>query len=402
MTQLQIEKPAFEGGSPVRQTFLTFGQPQLEEPEIEEVVQTLRSGWISTGPKVSQFEQIFAQYIGSNHALALNSCTAALHLSMMAAGVKPGDEVITTPLTFAATANVIVHVGAKPVFVDIDRKTLNIDPLKIEEKITSKTKAIIPVHLNGYPCEMKQIMAIAQKHHLYVIEDAAHAIEAQIDGKHVGQFGDLGAFSFYVTKNLVTGEGGMVTTNNKEWAEKIQMYGLHGLNKGAWKRYSDEGFKHYQVIYPGYKYNMMDLQAAIGIHQLPRLEKYLNKRKEIWKKYNAAFSDLPVILPAETPNHMRHARHLYALQLDLDGLTVSRDHIMEALFKENIGTGIHYISLHLHHFYKETYKYRADDFPHAHEVSYRTLSLPLSAHLTDEDVNSVIEAVRKVLLYYKN
>ncbi len=401
MTQLQTQKPAFEGGTPVRDQFLIFGQPHLEEAEIDEVIGTLRSGWLSTGPKVSLFEDHFSNYIGTQHALALNSCTAALHLSMLAAGVQPGDEVITTPLTFAATANVIVHAGAKPVFADIDPVTLNIDPKEIEKKITPKTKAIIPVHLNGFPCDMEQIMALARKYHLHVIEDAAHAIEATIGGKHVGQFGDCGAFSFYVTKNLVTGEGGMVTTNNSEWAEKIQMYGLHGLNKGAWKRYSDEGFKHYQVIYPGYKYNMMDIQAAMGIHQLPRLEKYLNKRESIWKRYNEAFVDLPVILPAETPKNMRHARHLYAIRLDLDGLTVSRDQIMEALFKENIGTGIHYISLHLHQYYKETFNYQAADFPHAAKVSHQTISLPLSPHLTDQEAQDVIDAFRKVILYYK-
>jgi dTDP-4-amino-4,6-dideoxygalactose transaminase len=400
MASIAIDKPALEGGTPVRNQFLIFGQPRLEEAEIQEVVQTLRSGWISTGPKVGQFEQMFAEYIGTRHALALNSCTAALHLSMLAAGVKAGDEVITTPLTFAATANVIVHVGARPVFADVDPKTLNINPIEIEKKITPKTKVIIPVHLGGYPCDMPAIMAIARKRHLAVIEDCAHAIESQIKGKHAGQFGDLGAFSFYVTKNLVTGEGGMVTTNNTEWAEKIQMYGLHGLNKGAWKRYSDEGFKHYQVIYPGYKYNMMDLQAAIGIHQLPRMETYLKRREAIWKKYNAAFADLPVILPAEPPAQWRHARHLYAVQLDLNALTVSRDHIMEALHRENIGTGIHYVSLHLHHFYKETFGYQTDDFPHAAKSSRCLLSLPLSAQLTDEEVSSVIEAFRKVILYY--
>ena len=235
----------------MRKDFLVFGNPQIEEDEIKEVVDCLRSGWISTGPRVAQFEELFKAYIGSKHALALNSCTAGLHLSMIVAGLKPGDEVITTPMTFAATANAILHTGATPVFVDIELSSMTIDPGLIEEKLSPKTKAILPVHLCGRPCNMDRIMGIAKNHNLLVIEDAAHAIEAQYQGKKIGTIGDMAVFSFYVTKNLVTGEGGMVTTDNDEYAEKIQTYGLHGMSKGAWRRYSDEGFKHYQIIYPG-------------------------------------------------------------------------------------------------------------------------------------------------------
>ncbi len=377
-----------------RDKFLIFGSPIIEEDEINEVVASLRSGWLSTGPKVARFEEFFRAYIGAKHAMALNSCTAGLHLALIVSGIGPGDEVITTPMTFAATANTIIHVGAKPVFVDIELSSMNINPELIEEKITKKTKAIIPVHFAGRPCDMDKIMKIAKKHNLIVIEDAAHAIEAKYHGKKIGTIGDLTCFSFYVTKNIVTGEGGMVTTNNDEFAEKIQIYALHGMSKGAWKRYSDEGFKHYEIIYPGYKYNMMDIQAAIGMHQLPRVERYLKRREEIWEMYDGAFSDLPVITPAAAESDTRHARHLYTLLLDIRKLKISRDSFQQALHERNIGTGIHFIALHLHRYYKEGFGYKRGDFPNAEYVSDRTISLPLSAKLTYEDAEDVINVAR--------
>ena len=384
----------------MRKDFLVFGNPQIEEDEIREVVDCLRSGWISTGPRVAQFEELFKQYIGSKYALALNSCTAGLHLSMIVAGLKPGDEVITTPMTFAATANAILHTGATPVFVDIELPSMTIDPALIERKLSPKTKAILPVHLCGRPCNMDRIMATAKKHNLLVIDDAAHAIEAAYQGKKIGTIGDMTVFSFYVTKNLVTGEGGMVTTDNDEYAEKIQTYGLHGMSKGAWRRYSDEGFKHYQIIYPGFKYNMMDIQAALGIHQLKRLEAGLARREEIWQRYDEAFKALPVELPAPAEPGTRHARHLYTLLIKLEDLRADRDTIQQALHGENIGTGIHYMSLHLHQYYRERYGFQKHDFPNALYVSERTISLPLSTKLTDEDVQDVIEAVKKVIDKY--
>ena len=384
----------------MRDSFLIFGNPQIEEDEIQEVVDSLRSGWISTGPKVAQFEELFKNYIKAKYALALNSCTAGLHLSMIVAGLKPGDEVITTPMTFAATANAILHTGARPIFVDIALPSMTIDPQLIEEKLSPKTKALLPVHLCGRPCAMDRIMEIARKNNLLVIEDAAHAIEASYHGKKIGTIGDMTVFSFYVTKNLVTGEGGMVTTDNDEYAEKIQTYGLHGMSKGAWRRYSDEGFKHYQIIYPGFKYNMMDIQAALGIHQLKRLEAGLKRREEIWKRYDVAFKGLPVQIPAPPEKDTRHARHLYTILLKLEDLRTDRDTIQQALYEENIGTGIHYISLHLHQYYRERYKFKKDDFPNALYVSERTISLPLSTKLTDDDVQDVIDAVRKVLDKY--
>lgn len=380
-----------------RKNYLVFGSPLIEEPEIEEVVETLRSGWLGTGPKVEKFEDVFKEYTGTKFAMALNSCTAGLHLAMLATGIGPGDEVITTPLTFASTANAIIHTGARPVFVDVQKDTMNIDPPGIEKALTSKTKAIIPVHFAGRPCDMDATMDIARRHGLIVIEDAAHCVEGWYKGKKIGNIGDMTCFSFYVTKNIVTGEGGMVTTNNDEWANKIKMYGLHGLSKDAWKRYSDDGFVHYQVIYPGFKYNMMDIQASLGIHQMKRVNQYLNRREEIWKMYDEAFVDLPVICPSEPEKDTIHARHLYTLLIDIDKTEKSRNAIQQELHDLNIGTGIHFMSLHLHDYYRKTYSFNPDAFPNGKWISGRTISLPLSAKLDDNDVWDVIRAMRYVL-----
>lgn len=380
----------------VREKFLIFGSPLIEEPEIEEVVHSMRTGWLGTGPKVTRFENIFKEYTGAKHAMALNSCTAGLHLAMIVAGIRAGDEVITTPMTFCATANTIVHTGAKPVFVDVDRKTMNIDPNQVEEAITPRTRAIVPVHFAGRPCNMDAIMDIAKRHDLIVIEDAAHCIEGWYKGKKVGNIGDITCFSFYVTKNIVTGEGGMVTTNKDIWADRVKMYGLHGMNKDAWKRYSDEGFKHYQVVFPGFKYNMMDIQASIGIHQMERVDKYLKRREEIWQMYDEAFADLPFFTPALPEPDTVHARHLYTILVDIEKAGKSRDEVQQELYEMNIGTGIHFISLHLHDYYRKTYGFKPDDFPDARFISERTISLPLSAKLTDEDAEDVINAVRNI------
>ncbi len=393
---------AIDGGKPVRQDFLIFGSPDIREAEIAEVEATLRSGWLGTGPRVAAFEEAFREYIGVRYAMALNSCTAGLHLSMIAVGVKPGDEVITTPMTFASTANVIVHVGAKPVFVDCDRDTLCIDPDLVEEKITSRTKAILPVHFAGRPADMTRITGIASRHGLKVVEDAAHAIEAVHRGRKIGTIGDCTAFSFYVTKNVVTGEGGMVTTDSQEIADWIKIAGLHGLSRDAWKRYSDEGFKHYEVVFAGFKYNMMDIQAALGIHQLRRVEENLKRREQIWRRYVEAFSDLPLRIPPEPPEGDRHARHLFVILLELEQLKITRDQVMQALHAEGIGTGVHYRPIHLHPYYRERFGHKPGEFPNAEWVGERTISLPFSTKLTDQDVEDVIEAVRKVLEAAKN
>lgn len=392
-------KLAINGGKPVRKKLLVFGSPQILKPEIREVVDSLKSGWIGSGPKVKKFEEQFRKYIGSKYALATNSCTAALHLSLLAAGIGKGDEVITTPMTFAATANVILHVGATPVFADIDKETQNIDPKEIEGKITEKTKAILPVHLHGRPCDMAEICRIALDNKLRIISDAAHCIEGTYKGKKIGSIWDLAAFSFYVTKNVCCCEGGMITTNNKVLAEKIRTYTMHGLSKGAWERYKDKGFKHYEVILPGYKYNMTDLQAALGIHQLKRIEKNWRKRRKIWTRYCIAFEDLPAQTPTKWAG--KHARHLYTLLLDLDELKADRNKVQQALYKEGIGTGIHYKSLHLHKYYSERFAFEPEDFPNAKFVSDRTISLPLGPGLTEKDVGDVIKAVTKVLEFYR-
>ncbi|NUO81792.1 DegT/DnrJ/EryC1/StrS family aminotransferase, partial [candidate division KSB1 bacterium] len=377
-----------------------FGKPRIEEAEIQEVLACLRSGWVSTGPRVGKFESLFREYVGSQYALALNSCTAGLHLALLVAGVQPGDEVITSPMTFAASANTVIHCGGVPVFVDVDPHTGLLDAAQIEAKITAKTKAIVPVHYCGRPCDMDAIMAIARRHNLIVIEDAAHAIETWYHGQKVGNIGDFTVFSFYVTKNIITGEGGIVTTNNAEWAEKIKILGLHGMSKDAWKRYSNEGFKHYQILYPGYKYNLMDLQASLGLHQIQRADEWLKIREQIWNAYDAAFNDLPLILPKPAEPDTVHARHLYTPLIDLERVRVDRDTIQQALQHENIGTGIHFISLHLHEYYRKTFGFQPEDFPHARWISERTLSLPLSPALSEQDVNDVITAVRRVLQHY--
>jgi dTDP-4-amino-4,6-dideoxygalactose transaminase len=380
-----------------RSSFLIFGSPLIEEGEIEEVTKTLKSGWLGTGPKVHQFEEMFKEYKGSKFAMALNSCTAALHLSILAIGIKPGDEVIVPTMTFAATANAVIHAGGKPVFADCEKDTMNIDPLDIERKITSRTKAILPVHFAGRACNMDAIMEIAKRHNLKVVEDCAHAIETKYHGKKAGTFGDIGCFSFYVTKNIVTGEGGMAITDNEEYANQIKILGLHGMSKDAWKRFSDSGYKHYQVLYAGFKYNMMDIQAAIGIHQLPRVDRYWQRRQEIWNRYNNAFKDIPLFTPAAVESDTRHAYHLYTLMLDIDGLAMSRDEFLDEMTKQNIGVGVHYIALHLHPYYQEVYGYKRGDFPNAEWISDRTVSLPLSAKLSDEDVADVIRAAVEIV-----
>lgn len=383
---------------PSRTEFLLFGGPDIREAEIQEVVETLRSGWLSTGPRCRKFEQLFCEYIGCNHAVALNSCTAGLELALEAFGVGPGDEVITTPLTFCATANVVVHRGATPVFVDVDRDTGNIDPKQIPAAITDKTKAILPVHLYGRPCEMDALMTIANEHGLYVIEDAAHAAEAWYRGRKVGTIGDITVYSFYATKNLTTGEGGMLVTNSDAIADEVRVKHLHGLTRDAYKRYSQEGFQPYDVVAAGYKYNMMDIQAALGIHQLARLESSLKIRERHWRAYDEALTGLEgITTPLPITDNSRHARHLYTILLDLDCLNISRHEFMNALQRENIGTGIHFTSLHLLSFYRQRYGYKRGDFPNAEFISDRTVSLPLSSALDQNDVADVINAVQKVM-----
>jgi dTDP-4-amino-4,6-dideoxygalactose transaminase len=386
---------------PRRAEFLLFGSPDIREPEIQEVVETLRSGWLSTGPRCRKFEKLFCEYIGCEHAIALNSCTAGLELALEVLGIGPGDEVITTSLTFCATANVIVHRGAKPVFVDVDRETANIDPDQVARAITDRTKAILPVHLYGRPCAMDELMSIARQHELYVIEDAAHATEAWYRGRKIGTIGDITVYSFYATKNLVTGEGGMLVVNNKAMADEVRVKHLHGLSRDAWKRYSEEGFQPYDVVAAGYKYNMMDIQAALGIHQLARLEDNLKIRESHWQTYDEAFAGMegitipPRVCEPSGFGKTRHARHLYTILLDSERLKVTRLEFMNSLKGENIGTAIHFTALHLLSFYQHKFGYKRGDFPNAEFISDRTVSLPLSSALSEDDINDVINACRE-------
>ena len=397
MTGERRARPPFE---PVRskERFLVFGSPAIAEEDIQELLQSLRSGWVGTGPKVARFERQFAAYKGVEHAVALNSCTAALHLSLLAAGLAPGDEVITTPLTFCATVNAIIHAGAAPVLADVDPVTMNIDADALAARVTPRTRAILPVHFAGRACDMDAIMAIVERHRLVLIEDCAHAIETQYKGRKVGTFGDFGCFSFYVTKNVITGEGGMVVARREADAARIRILGLHGMSKDAWKRFSDEGYKHYQVVEAGFKYNMMDLQAAIGLHQLERVEPMWRRRQEIWRRYDAELADLPVTLPAPPAPETRHGLHLYTLLVDEARTGLSRDGFLDTMTAHHIGVGVHYLSITEHPYYRDRFGWRPEDFPNATRIGRQTVSIPLSAKLTDDDVGDVITAVRRSLL----
>ena len=381
----------------MQQPFIVFGSPQVEQAEIDEVLASLHSGWLGTGPKVARFENEFAAYKGVAHTAAVNSCTAALHLSLLAADLHPGDEVITTPLTFCATVNAILHAGATPVLADVDPVTMNIDPEQVEARITSRTRAILPVHFAGRPCEMDALMEIARRHDLQVIEDCAHAIETEYHRRKAGTFGDFGCFSFYVTKNVVTGEGGMVVARREEDIARIKVLALHGMSKDAWRRFSDAGFKHYQVVELGFKYNMMDLQAAIGIHQLARVESNWVKRQALWRRYNAALETLPISLPADPAPDTRHAYHLYSILIDEAKTGIGRDAFLDAMTAHNIGVGVHYLSIPEHPFYQRHFAWRPEDYPNAMRIGRQTVSLPISAKLSDDEVGRVSEAVISIL-----
>ena len=379
--------------------FLVFGAPLIGEDEIAEVTQTLHSGWLGTGPKVALFERRFAVYKGITEAraAAVNSCTAALHVSMIAANLQPGDEVITTPMTFCATVNSIIHAGLTPVLADIEPDSFNIDPATIEAAITPRTRAILLVHFAGRPCAMDAIMKIAARHQLILIEDCAHAIETEYHGCKAGTFGEFGCFSFYVTKNVITGEGGMVLARSEEAIGRVKMLALHGMSKDAWHRFGDSGFKHYQVVECGFKYNMMDIQAAIGIHQLARVERNWLRRREIWQRYQTAFADLPVSRPAEPEANTLHAYHLYTLLIDEKSAGLSRDAFLDAMTQHNIGVGVHYLSVPEHPFYQQRFGWKPEYYPNAMHIGRQTVSLPLSPKLSDADLNNIIRSVTAII-----
>jgi len=392
----------------MRSAFLSFSPPLIGEEEICEVVDTLRSDWITTGPKTKRFEVEFAAYVGAAGALALNSCTAGLHTALVTLGIGPGDEVITTPMTFAASVNVIEHVGALPLLVDVEADTLNIDPIKVAEALEkskvqspkSKVRAILPVHLYGHPCDMDALYEIARCHGLAIVEDAAHALPAKYKGRLIGSGSNPVAFSFYATKNLTTAEGGMLTGSPK-LVDEARIWSLHGMSRDAWRRYSAEGSWYYEVVRPGFKYNMTDIQAAIGIHQLKRLSWFYERRREIVRHYNEAFCQFEELqIPTERPE-VEHAWHLYVLRLNLDALTIDRARFIAELQARKIGTSVHFIPIHLHPYYRDKYGYKPESFPVTYWEYQRIVSLPLYPKMGDQDVDDVIEAVLDTIKMYR-
>lgn len=381
----------------MRSEYLPFALPDVDQREWVEIKETLDSGWLTTGGKVRLFEEKFAEAVGAQYAVAVNSCTAAMHLALEAIGLTQGDEVITTPYTFAATAEVIRYFGALPVFVDIEPKSLNIRADLIKQKIAKRTRAIIPVHIGGFPVEMDAIMKVAESNHLPVIEDAAHAFQTRYKDRTIGSVGDLTCFSFYATKPITTGEGGMICTGNEEWATRCRVMSLHGISHDAWKRYTREGSWYYEIIAPGYKYNMTDIAAAMGLAQLSKADRMLQRRREIAQKYNRAFQEHPTLQVPYDNEDCRHAWHLYPLRLHLDRLTIDRSEFIQELQQRNIGTSVHYMPLHVHPYYKETYGYKTDDFPAAYSEYLREVSLPIYSKMSEEDVQDVVEAVIEVI-----
>jgi dTDP-4-amino-4,6-dideoxygalactose transaminase/nucleoside-diphosphate-sugar epimerase len=396
-----VNKPVAEGGEPIRKNFLPFALPSLGAEEEKEVLETLRSGWLTTGPRTQKFEEKLKNYLGVKHCVAVDSCTSALHLALTVLDIGPGDEVILPPITFAATANVIEHVGAKPVFVDVDPQTLNLDVKLLSGAITRRTKCIIAVHMSGYPCDMKEIQTIARKKKIAVIEDAAHAVGSTYGKNKIGNLSTFTCFSFYPIKNMTAAEGGAITTNESKWVSRLRRLTLHGLDKDAWKRYTSEGRPQAFVTEPGFKYNMTDLQAAIGIPQLDKLDGFNRRRAQIVQQYDQAFQGLRGFSrPFYGAKDRQTNHHLYIVILRLEELTIGRDQILEELKHEGIGTGIHFIPLQLHPFYQKKYKFKKQDLPASTHLADRILSLPLYPKMSGTDVQDVINAFNKVLKYY--
>ncbi|MDT7041518.1 DegT/DnrJ/EryC1/StrS family aminotransferase [Candidatus Nitronereus thalassa] len=385
----------------IRPQFLSYHVPSIGEEEIRSVVETLRSGWLTTGAKVKQFEQDFGAKVCAQHAVALNSCTAALHLALEAVGVKEGDEVIVPTMTFAATGEVVTYLGAKPILIDCRPDDLTLDVTQIEKLITPRTKAIIPVHFAGHPCEMIPLMELAKAYNLRVIEDAAHALPAWYQGVQVGSIGDITCFSFYATKTITTGEGGMATTQNETWADKMRMMSLHGISRNAWSRYSANGSWSYDICHAGHKYNLTDLAASLGIEQLKKCDQFQKTREQYAGLYNQGFKDLPEIIRPSVADNVQHAWHLYVMQLDVERLRIGRNEFIEILKNYNIGTSVHFIPLHLHPYYRQTFGYQPEDFPNARACFERIISLPIYPKMTEADIEYVIEVVREIIRTYR-
>jgi dTDP-4-amino-4,6-dideoxygalactose transaminase len=388
--------------TPMREAFLPFSRPTIGEEEIAELLDSIRSGWITTGPKVERFTARFVEYVGGRYALALSSATAGLHVALLAHGIGPGDEVITTPLTFAATLNVIAQVGATPVLADADARTLQIRVDEVARCITPRTRAIIPVHFAGQPADLDPILALAEQHGLVVIEDAAHAIGTEYKGRRIGSFPTTSVFSFHPNKNITTGEGGMLVTHDQAVFERAALLAFHGMDRNAWRRFDKAGSPRYDIALPGYKYNMMDIQAALGLHQLGKLESFLAARERLARAYQEAFADLDELTcPTPVPYPARHAWHLYTPLVNLEALTIDRDRFMQELKARNIGSGLHYTAAHEFSYYRDRFGWRPNDFPGAHAVSERIMSLPLFPTMTDADQGDVIEAVRDICARYR-
>ena len=376
---------------------IPFHKPLIDEDDIAGVVDTLRNGWLTTGRKTKEFEEVFREYVGSKHALAVNSCTAAMHLAVAALGLEPGDEVITTPYTFVATSEVILYMGAKPVFVDVQESDANIGSDRIREAITPRTKGIIPVHVAGMPCRMDEIMNVAAEHGLWVVEDAAHAIESSWKGVHTGCWGTAGAYSFYPTKNITTGEGGMLVTEDDELMETARRLALHGMSRDAWKRYDTTGSWYYEIVDRGYKYNLTDIASSLGLSQMKKIDGWLKTRTEYADILTAAFADHPALdPPVSAPAEAVAAHHLYPLRLNLDALAIGRSVFIEELREEGVGTSVHFIPLHLQPYYREAFGYESGMYPVAEGIYERMVSLPLYPGLTEEQVKRIAAAAVRV------
>lgn len=372
-------------------------RPWVGEEEMRAVAEVIRSGWLSTGPRTLEFEKEFARYVGAKHAIATSSCTSALHLSLVASGVEEGDEVITSTFTYTATAEAIGYTGARPVFADIDPATLNILPDEIEGKITDRTRVIIPVHVAGYPCRMDEIYDIAGRYELSVINDAAHAISTEIGGRKIGSMEHLNCFSFYATKNITTGEGGMVTLNEDELAEKLRLMRLHGIDRYTWARLQGDRRWYYEVVERGFKYNMSDIQAAMGLCQLRKIDEIQRRREEIAARYTRAFSDIEPILTPSIPADGKHSWHLYIIRLNLEMLRIDRDEFIRQMAERGIECSVHFIPLHLHPFYRKRYGYKPGDFPKAEQAYRQVVTLPLFSGMKDEEVDLVIDCVLDII-----
>ena len=392
---------ATKSNRPGRSTFLPFALPDLGESEMEQIRESLESGWVTTGPKVREFEAAFATAVSASHAVAVNSCTAALHLALEAIGLSPGDEVITSPYTFAATAEVVRYFDARPVLVDVELESLNLDPRLIEAAISPRTRAILPVHIAGQAAELDAIYALARQYGLAVVEDAAHAFPARYKDRWIGQapgapwegLKHAVCFSFYATKAITTGEGGMIVTGDEALAERCRMMSLHGISKDAWKRYTAEGSWYYEIVTPGFKYNMTDVAAGMGIAQLRKAERMRRRRVEIAARYSEAFSRAAALQVPSEHIDGQHAWHLYMLRLNLSELTIDRNRFVEELRARNIGTSVHFIPLHVHPYYRDRYDYRPEDYPVATQQYLREISLPIYSKMDDQDVDDVVDAV---------